>query len=99
MTRFWIGLAAVAAVLVAACVASLAIGAVPIKAVDVLRAVADPSSVEPVTATIVRSIRAPRVVAACVVGWALALSGLCFQSLLKNPLASEYTLGVASGAS
>jgi iron complex transport system permease protein len=44
------------------------------------------------------SIRLPRTTGALLVGWSLALSGLCFQSLLKNPLASEYTLGIASGA-
>jgi iron complex transport system permease protein len=96
--RFWISIAIAGGLLLAASVLSLATGAAHVRAGDAFRAVIDSSSVDPTTATIVRSIRAPRVVTAIVVGWALALAGLCFQSLLRNPLASEYTLGVSSGA-
>jgi len=42
--------------------------------------------------------RLPRVAAAALVGAGLALSGVVFQALLRNPLASPDTLGVASGA-
>ena len=42
--------------------------------------------------------RLPRVVAAAIVGSGLALSGVVFQALLRNPLASPDTLGVSSGA-
>ncbi len=48
--------------------------------------------------TIIYKIRLPRVLVALVVGASLSISGLCIQSLLKNPLASPYTLGVSSGA-
>jgi len=43
--------------------------------------------------------RLPRVVAAAIVGSGLALSGVVFQALLRNPLASPDTLGVSAGAS
>lgn len=43
--------------------------------------------------------RLPRVLAAALVGCALALSGVVFQALLRNPLASPDTLGVSAGAS
>ncbi len=43
-------------------------------------------------------IRIPRIVASLVVGSGLALSGLCIQTLLKNPLASPSTLGISQGA-
>jgi iron complex transport system permease protein len=43
--------------------------------------------------------RLPRVIAAALVGSALALSGVVFQALLRNPLASPDTLGVSAGAS
>ncbi len=46
---------------------------------------------------ILLDIRIPRIVLALVVGAALALSGATMQALLRNPLASPYTLGVASG--
>lgn len=44
------------------------------------------------------NIRLPRVLLAFVVGAALAVSGAVMQSVLKNPLASSYGLGVSSGA-
>lgn len=49
--------------------------------------------------SIIWDIRLPRVLLAFVVGGALAVSGSVMQSVLKNPLASSYTLGVSSGAS
>jgi ABC-type Fe3+-siderophore transport system permease subunit len=42
--------------------------------------------------------RLPRVLAAAIVGCALATSGVVFQALLRNPLASPDTLGVSAGA-
>lgn len=44
-------------------------------------------------------IRLPRVFLAFVVGAMLAVSGAITQSILKNPLASPYTIGVSAGAS
>ena len=41
--------------------------------------------------------RIPRIVLALVAGGSLALSGATMQALLRNPLASPFTLGVASG--
>lgn len=49
--------------------------------------------------SIIWDIRFPRVLVAFLVGGALAVSGSVMQSILKNPLASSYTLGVSSGAS
>ncbi len=43
-------------------------------------------------------IRLPRIVLACLVGAALACSGVVFQALLRNPLADPYILGISSGA-
>ena len=48
---------------------------------------------------IIWSIRVPRVLLAFFVGGCLATSGAVVQSVLKNELASPYTLGVSSGAS
>lgn len=50
-------------------------------------------------AELVRVWRAPRVAAAMVVGACLAVSGLIFQGIFRNPLAEPYLLGSASGAS
>jgi len=43
--------------------------------------------------------RLPRALAAMIVGGALALSGVVFQALIRNPLASPYILGVSAGGS
>jgi iron complex transport system permease protein len=48
---------------------------------------------------IVWSSRIPRLALAAVAGSGLAVSGATLQSVLKNPLASPFTLGVASGGS
>ncbi|MCL2405936.1 MAG: iron ABC transporter permease [Defluviitaleaceae bacterium] len=48
---------------------------------------------------IVWSQRLPRTLLAFVVGAMLSVSGAVMQSVLRNPLASSYTLGVSSGAS
>lgn len=47
---------------------------------------------------LVRVWRAPRVATAFAVGGCLALAGLMFQGVFRNPLAEPYLLGSASGA-
>jgi iron complex transport system permease protein len=55
----------------------------------------DPDSVG---ATIIWQIRLPRVILAAFVGATLALGGLVFQALLRNPLAEPYILGISGGS-
>ena len=47
---------------------------------------------------IILNLRMPRVALSFVTGAALATSGAIMQSILRNPLASSYTMGVSSGA-
>ncbi len=54
--------------------------------------------VSEVARVIVWNIRLPRMAAAVVGGVGLALAGVIFQAILRNPLASPYTLGIASAA-
>ena len=42
--------------------------------------------------------RLPRAIAGAIVGSALAAAGVVFQALLRNPLATPFTLGVSAGA-
>jgi len=49
--------------------------------------------------TIFLKIRLPRVICAFVVGGGLSIAGAVLQSVLKNPLAESYTLGISGGAS
>jgi iron complex transport system permease protein len=86
---------AVLALLVSA-VAGIALGAVPLGIEDVMSALvggADQTSTQ-----IVRSLRAPRVALAMLVGAGLGMSGAALQGTLRNPLAEPYLLGVSGGA-
>lgn len=46
----------------------------------------------------IRSVRLPRTVIGLLAGAALAVSGVLMQTVTRNPLASETTLGVNAGA-
>lgn len=52
-----------------------------------------------VDAVIFWQIRLPRVLLSFLAGAGLSVGGLVFQALFRNPLATPFTLGVASGAS
>lgn len=54
---------------------------------------------DPVLSTVIWNVRLPRVVAALVVGAALAAAGATYQGLFRNPLVSPDLLGVSVGAS
>jgi|YelNatPaOPRAMG01_1025707.scaffolds.fasta_scaffold94779_2 iron complex transport system permease protein len=47
---------------------------------------------------IVLQVRLPRVLAAAIVGIALAVAGVVLQGLLRNPMADPYVIGISSGA-
>lgn len=47
---------------------------------------------------IILNIRLPRILAAIITGTILSLSGAIMQILLRNPLASPYTLGISNAA-
>lgn len=59
----------------------------------------DPASVPRVEAVIVWNVRLPYALMAVLVGAALALAGAEMQTVLANPLASPFTLGISAAAS
>ena len=74
------------------------VGAPFVGMVDIsLDALFDPTGHDP-AGVILWHIRLPRVLSAFVAGVGLALGGAAFQAVFRNPLATPYTLGVASGA-
>jgi iron complex transport system permease protein len=90
--RFWLPVAVSALVAVAAlCLAPL-VGAAP---VSYTRALAGLSP----DREILFDTRLPRVLLALLTGGALGVAGVLFQALLRDALATPYTLGVSSGAS
>ena len=88
-------------VLLALAMAGLLIGDYPLNLGQALRALFGVGG-DPLAQYFVRGQRAPRVLAALLVGAALAVSGAIFQSLSDNPLGSPdvigFTTGSASGA-
>lgn len=87
-------------------VIAVGIGSVYIEPLNILAIIYSKIFHQPITIdikdsliSIIWDIRLPRVLVAFLVGGALAVSGSVMQSILKNPLASSYTLGVSSGAS
>jgi len=58
-----------------------------------------PDRISPIMVSIFWKIRLPRALTAFLAGGALSVSGAVMQSVLQNPLASSYTMGVSSGSS
>ena len=91
---------------VVALIFGIAIGSVNIPPTDVLRIIGHnvfgfnlPEHITDGRAAIVWNQRLPRTLLAFIAGAALSVSGAVMQSVLRNPLASSYTLGLSSGAS
>ena len=57
-----------------------------------------PHGIDPVYSALVMDIRLPRVLLAFLTGAALSVCGTVMQSVLKNPLASPYGLGISAGS-
>ena len=51
------------------------------------------------TEAVILQLRMPRIIGACLIGAALALSGAAYQALFGNPIASPDILGVSNAAS
>lgn len=49
-------------------------------------------------AYILLNLRLPRIITSLIIGMAISVSGVIFQSLFCNPLADPYILGISSGA-
>ncbi len=89
--------AALAAAMLAAIVVGLFVGGTELSPVDVAGALLHPHAAND-AATIVWTLRFPRVAIAAVVGASLAVSGFLLQGLLRNPLVDPFLTGVSAGA-
>src|SRR5882757_6203396 len=104
MTRSFLpGLTIALGVLALGLVVAFTIGRYPVslaELADVLlsRLTGRASSASPAVENVVLLVRGPRVVAAVLVGAALAVAGTAFQGLFRNPLVSPDILGASSGA-
>ncbi len=85
---------------------ALAIGSIAIAPGDSFRILTDallrrsPPADDPLATerAILLSLRLPRALGAALTGAALSVSGVVMQAVLRNPLASSFTLGASSGA-
>lgn len=71
----------------------------PAKTIEVLLSPFTNAEVTSTEFSVVFNLRIPRILLAIGCGAALSASGIAFQSLFNNPLATPDTLGVSSGAS
>ena len=84
--------------LLASILVSISIGAIHIPVCALLGATFQGHSLTETQRTILFTIRLPRVFASAIVGGALAVSGLMFQGLFRNPMADPYIIGASGGA-
>jgi iron complex transport system permease protein len=90
-------LAVCGAVTLAVCLLAPLVGSTPVSLTRALdRSIPFADNVD---AQIFFIARLPRVLAAALVGGTLAMAGVVFQALLRNPLADPFTLGISAGAS
>ncbi|MFV0332610.1 MAG: FecCD family ABC transporter permease [Tropicimonas sp.] len=99
--RFWEAerrlIAALLAGLGTALLAGVALGPYPLTPGQVISVLAGDRS-DPQAAIVLFNIRLPRVLAAALVGAALAAAGAAYQTVFRNPLVSPDILGVSAGA-
>src|SRR5262245_62380953 len=97
------GVALALAVLLAGLAFAFTLGRYPIGLADVFdvltaRLTGRASGVSPAVESVIMQVRGPRVLAAALIGAALAIAGTAFQGLFRNPLVSPDILGASSGA-
>lgn len=97
------GLAIATAVLMAGLLLAFTVGRYPVSLGDLLtvlvaKVTGRTADVPTAVQSVVLQVRGPRVMAAALVGAALAVAGTAFQGLFRNPLVSPDILGASSGA-
>ena len=89
-------------VLAAVALAALCLGRYPLSPQDVFQALGHGAGLAPPPAglaeVIVLAGRAPRIIAALLIGTGLSLGGASYQSVFRNPLVSPSLMGVLAGA-
>ncbi|MBB4303206.1 iron complex transport system permease protein [Rhodobium orientis] len=92
-------LVVLAVILLVALVLDLTTGPARIDLAEIVGGILDPAGLDVRTRIILWQVRLPDALIALSVGAALGLAGLETQTVLNNPLASPYTLGISAAAS
>ncbi|MDF2620099.1 MAG: transport system permease protein [Xanthobacteraceae bacterium] len=90
--------AGLGALMLVAMLFDIATGPSNLPLADVISGILSPSSLDAPARVIIWEVRLPYALMAVLVGAALALAGAEMQTILNNPLASPFTLGVSSAA-
>ncbi len=96
--RLSLVLGVLAAALVVVAAGALFLGSAGISPRAVLSAVTGRAAAGSVESVVTLSIRLPRIAVAALAGGALAVAGVAFQALTRNPLAEPSVLGISGGA-
>ena len=105
MIRTALAIAGTLVIMAASLVCAVALGAEDVQFSEVIRilgagvAGSGEASVGAADYRIVWLLRVPRAMLALIVGGGLAVIGVAMQTLVRNPLAEPYILGISSGAS
>jgi iron complex transport system permease protein len=91
-------LAGMIALLAVCLVFDIALGPSRMAFFEVLRTIVLPGDADPSARVIVWDIRLPVALLAVIVGSSLAIAGAEMQTVLNNPLASPFTLGISAAA-
>lgn len=83
---------------IAAFVVATVVGPVNLTPATMLKGIIQPDSVDPTTRTVLWNLRLPASVMAVLIGAALSLAGAHMQTILDNPLAEPFTLGISAAA-
>lgn len=92
-------LAGLCAVVLAGFVADVVTGPSQLAVADAVKGLFFPDELSAPVRVIIWDVRLPQALLAVLVGAALSLAGAEMQTILNNPLASPFTLGVSSAAS
>jgi iron complex transport system permease protein len=98
ITRKYTYLLVFAAVSAVSLLVDILVGPAWLSVTDVVKAVFGTAPAEPTTEIIVWTLRLPTALMAIAVGATLGVAGAEMQTILDNPLADPYTLGISSGA-
>jgi iron complex transport system permease protein len=96
--RLALALGVLAAALVLVAGVALFVGSAALSPRAVARALAGRAEAGSVESIVTLGLRLPRIAVAALAGGALAVAGVAFQGLTRNPLAEPSVLGISSGA-
>jgi len=96
--RLAFALCALSAGLVVVAIVALFVGSARLSPSEVIAVLLGQASGDSVASVVTLSLRLPRIAVAALAGGGLAVAGVAFQALTRNPLAEPSVLGVSAGA-